>query len=191
MLQRLLAHRHLQNMVLLFFILSQHGVAVAAAKADSAAKAPLKRSSPPSNRTLVLYSIEDSGDDQTLPNLHYFISTAVSSPAHPPGDIQYAFLAPASAAGGDVQLLPQLPEQQLLHQQQPAAAAAVSAKYVHDAKACQHGWGPFGWYLMQVEPRAVDTFDYFVFISSTMAGPFLPRYAQVRISLMRPSICTI
>ncbi|KAI8467637.1 MAG: hypothetical protein J3K34DRAFT_480939 [Monoraphidium minutum] len=138
-------------------------------------------------RTLVLYHLHAPGDAAALENLHHFVAAAVASAAPPPGAVRYAVLLPAgggsgpggaegSGGGGGAAAawdLPALP---------PAAGAA----YVEGAPACAHGWGAFGWYLREAAPGAAAGHDAFVFVSSAVAGPFLPKYALSRVHWLTP-----
>jgi hypothetical protein len=147
-------------------------------------------------KTLVLYSVASLSDATALENLRHFVSTAV--PAAAPGPVHYAFLLPpgasaaAAAAGADVDA-GTAADAGAEGDDRPVRTAAAAtaahalpplpggadARYVAGAPACAHGWGAFGWYLQEGDPGAAAAYDALVFLSSSMAGPFLPRYVQV------------
>ena len=52
-----------------------------------------------------------------------------------------------------------------------------NAKYLHHANEC-YDWGTFGWALKQ-ENVQVSDYKYFIFLNSSVRGPFLPPYLQV------------
>ena len=53
-----------------------------------------------------------------------------------------------------------------------------NAKYLHHPNEC-YDWGTFGWALKQ-ENVQVSDYKYFIFLNSSVRGPFLPPYLQVR-----------
>ena len=61
--------------------------------------------------------------------------------------------------GGEI--LPELPEQ---------------AQYVQNE--C-FDWGTYGWVLKLINPLQLSTYTYFVFLNSSIRGPFLPLYWPV------------
>jgi hypothetical protein len=160
----------------------------------AAAAAPLPRqSSAPPRPTLVLYHMPNPGDDVALSNLRHFLAAAAGSgagaaagapargaplPGAGAGEVDVVVLVPPPApgnasAGGPWPRLPPLP---------PAAPGGASMRYVRlpaAAAGCAAGWGAHGWYLRRADPGAATRYAAFALASSDMAGPFLPKYAQV------------
>jgi len=141
----------------------------------------------------------------SLANLRHFIAAVleVSAPLKPAGPVDYVFLVPegslssGSAAGQDRQqsaLLPRLPEPLAPQQHSSAAGSrAVTARYVelgaqHSTVACSHGWGAAGWFLQVAEPAAIRSYNRFVFVDSSVAGPFLPKYAVHKLHWLTPFV---
>ncbi|KIZ01011.1 hypothetical protein MNEG_6952 [Monoraphidium neglectum] len=153
-------------------------------------------------KTLVLYSVASLSDTTALENLRHFVSTAV--PAAAPGPVHYVFLMPpaisaaaaagasadadtavdAGAEGGDSPARTAAAE--TAARTLPPLPSGANARYVAGAPACAHGWGAFGWYLQEGDPGAAAAYDALVFLSSSMAGPFLPRYVQGRLHWLTP-----
>ena len=53
-----------------------------------------------------------------------------------------------------------------------------NARYARHANRC-YDWGTFGWAL-QTQHVNTDNYKYFIFLNSSVRGPFLPRYLPVR-----------
>jgi hypothetical protein len=53
-----------------------------------------------------------------------------------------------------------------------------NAKYLHHPNEC-FDWGTFGWALEQEKVQVKD-YKYFIFLNSSVRGPFLPPYLRVR-----------
>ena len=53
-----------------------------------------------------------------------------------------------------------------------------NARYVHHENAC-YDWGTFGWALFKFS-SVLDAYKYFIFMNSSVRGPFLPAYWPVR-----------
>ena len=53
-----------------------------------------------------------------------------------------------------------------------------NARYVHHENAC-YDWGTFGWALFKFS-AILDAYRYFIFMNSSVRGPFLPSYWPVR-----------
>lgn len=136
---------------------------------------------PATLKTLVLYTVGQLEDPTTLQNLGHFVATALGpTPPAPGASVDVAVLLPftAAAAAGDAPGglgpslaagLPALPPPQ----------GGVTARYVFDAPPCAAGWGAAGWFLREHEPGAAERCDAVVMLMSAVAGPFLPKYAQV------------
>jgi hypothetical protein len=60
----------------------------------------------------------------------------------------------------------------------PLPDLPANAKYLHHANEC-FDWGTFGWAL-EHEKVQVRDYKYFIFLNSSVRGPFLPPYLQVR-----------
>ena len=54
-----------------------------------------------------------------------------------------------------------------------------NAKYLHHANEC-YDWGTFGWAL-EHEKVQVRDYKYFIFLNSSVRGPFLPPYLQGKV----------
>ena len=52
-----------------------------------------------------------------------------------------------------------------------------NAKYLHHSNEC-FDWGTFGWAMKQENVQVAD-YKYFIFLNSSVRGPFLPPYLQV------------
>lgn len=59
----------------------------------------------------------------------------------------------------------------------------ANARYLHHANTC-YDWGTFGW-IMETEQIDISKYKHFVFLNSSVRGPFLPPYLQVR----KPPYC--
>ena len=57
-----------------------------------------------------------------------------------------------------------------------------NAKYLHHNNEC-FDWGTFGWAIHQEDVQVAD-YKYFIFLNSSVRGPFLPPYLQVRLALL-------
>ena len=57
----------------------------------------------------------------------------------------------------------------------------TNARYVLHNNEC-YDWGTFGWALT-TQGINVDKYSYFVFMNSSVRGPFVPSYIKVRITL--------
>lgn len=57
-----------------------------------------------------------------------------------------------------------------------------NARYLSHPNKC-YDWGTFGWAL-QPEHVEVSRYQYFVFLNSSVRGPFLPHYLKVRCALV-------
>lgn len=53
-----------------------------------------------------------------------------------------------------------------------------NAKYLHHPNEC-YDWGTFGW-VFTTEGIAPSSYQYFIFVNSSVRGPFLPAYLQAR-----------
>lgn len=60
----------------------------------------------------------------------------------------------------------------------------TNARYVLHNNEC-YDWGTFGWALT-TQGINVDKYSYFVFMNSSVRGPFVPTYIKVRL----PGICS-
>ena len=54
-----------------------------------------------------------------------------------------------------------------------------NAKYLHHFNEC-FDWGTFGWAMQQENVQVAD-YKYFIFLNSSVRGPFLPPYLQERL----------
>lgn len=54
-----------------------------------------------------------------------------------------------------------------------------NAKYLHHANEC-YDWGTFGWALEHEQVQVRD-YKYFIFLNSSVRGPFLPPYLQGKV----------
>ena len=52
----------------------------------------------------------------------------------------------------------------------------ANAKYMHHPNQC-YDWGTFGWVFM-TEGIAPSSYKYFIFLNSSVRGPFLPTYLK-------------
>jgi hypothetical protein len=159
----------------------------AAAAGKGAAASATLGGSAAGNGTLVLYAVPDPWDPFQLANLRHFVAATLYPERAPPGPagggpVSYAFLLPeaagpggGAAAAAGPPALPRLPE-------------GAGARYVFGAPACAHGWAAAGWYLRRRGPEAEaadaaaaaapGAHAAYVLLSASMAGPFLPRYAE-------------
>ena len=53
-----------------------------------------------------------------------------------------------------------------------------NARYAFHSNNC-FDWGTFGW-AMQTQSLELSRYDYFIFLNSSVRGPFLPAYLRVR-----------
>ena len=66
--------------------------------------------------------------------------------------------------------LPELPEQ---------------AQYLSHKNEC-FDWGTYGWVLQMLIPAQLAAYKHFVFLNSSIRGPFVPAYWPVRLPLPLP-----
>lgn len=52
-----------------------------------------------------------------------------------------------------------------------------NCQYLHHPNEC-YDWGTFGWVIQERDIK-VEAYQYFVFLNSSVRGPFLPAYLQV------------
>lgn len=101
--------------------------------------------------TLVVYVFSDT-DPEYIRNLRYFVSNGIWDE----DGCQYIIVIQQSKTLPAYEL-PELP---------------ANARYMQHANEC-YDWGTFGWVLDQVG-SAADEYTYFVFLNSSVRGPFLP-----------------
>lgn len=53
-----------------------------------------------------------------------------------------------------------------------------NARYLHHPNEC-YDWGTFGW-VLQTQDIDMKAYKHFIFLNSSVRGPFLPPYLQVR-----------
>ena len=60
----------------------------------------------------------------------------------------------------------------------PLPQLPSNARYVHHTNAC-YDWGTIGWLMStgRIEPAK---YRYFIFLNSSVRGPFLPAYTKAR-----------
>lgn len=56
----------------------------------------------------------------------------------------------------------------------------ANARYVHHANEC-YDWGTFGWAIL-TQSLDLSRYKYFIFMNSSVRGPFFPSYLRVRLS---------
>lgn len=54
------------------------------------------------------------------------------------------------------------------------------AAYVRHPNEC-YDWGSYGWLLLRTGLVAIQQYQYFFFVNSSVRGPFLPAYARVSV----------
>lgn len=102
------------------------------------------------NRTLVVY-VYSHHDNSTLPNLHYFVKEISKT------GVFYIIIQ-----GTVTYSMPTLPS---------------NAHYIYHDNSC-YDWGTLGWFLLHSGHILLDDYTYFVFINSSVRGPFLPAYIK-------------
>ena len=112
-------------------------------------------------------------DNSSLSNLQYFVRNGIKS-RH--GRTQ-AFFFIILQGVENISSLPTLPRE---------------AKYIPHQNIC-YDWGTLGWFLFQSGLIDQNQFDYFVFINSSVRGPFLPSYVKqswldIMLSLISPVV---
>ena len=100
--------------------------------------------------TLVVY-VYSHYDNSTLPNLQYFVR-----------EISSAGIFYIIVQGRVTYPLPVLPH---------------NAKYIYHENAC-YDWGTLGWFLLHSGFISLDDYTYFIFINSSVRGPYIPAYAN-------------
>jgi hypothetical protein len=106
--------------------------------------------------TLVMY-IYSASDPMSTSNLQHFVKYGMQ--AHSKRQLEFVVLV--NLFGGvDRTKLPTLPSH---------------AKYVFHGSSCNHH-GSIGWYLLHSGEVDLDKFYFYVFIDSSMRGPFVPQY---------------
>lgn len=55
----------------------------------------------------------------------------------------------------------------------------LNARYVHHANEC-FDWGSFGW-VFQSQRIEVAEYRHFIFLNSSVRGPFMPAYVKVSV----------
>lgn len=103
-----------------------------------------------SRQILVIYSFTDM-DEESIGNLHFFISEAIR------GDQRAEYVI---VVNGRVDGLPKLPK---------------NSRYIQTSEGCFSDWASYGLGLRQ---SSLDRYRTFVFVSSTARGPFMPPYAK-------------
>lgn len=106
-------------------------------------------------RILVIYIFSNT-DPEYLENLRFFIKFGMQ----PDDGCDYLIVV----QGNEGDNLPQLP------------TLPANARYLNHPNRC-YDWGTIGWVLSskQVDPAA---YRYFIFMNSSVRGPFIPPYAQ-------------
>ena len=106
--------------------------------------------------TLVMYAFSDTDAEYTQ-NLRYFVAEA----SRQGDDSDYLFIINTDAPDRPGNL---------------PSLLALNARYVFHRNEC-YDWGSFGWAMSQ---SLVDTkrYRYFVFMNSSVRGPFMPAYVK-------------
>eukprot|EP00892_Ulva_mutabilis_P010141 jgi/Ulvmu1/749/UM010_0123.1 len=131
-----------------------------AAEGVHAAKAHSSGSTHSSGRTLVLYAFSNT-DPEYYPNLVFFVKHGVPG-CHACEFIIIVNEGPTSPAVA----LPELPRDAV-------------ARYVRHSNEC-YDWGTFGW-VLKTQAINTDAYQHFIFLNSSVRGPFLPTYLQGRV----------
>lgn len=105
-------------------------------------------------KTLVMY-IFANADPQYLTNLRYFVEHGVVESE----EVDYIIVVQDSSSKEDIQL-PDLPG---------------NAQYISHKNEC-YDWGTFGWLLLQSGEVNYAMYKYYVFLNSSVKGPFMPAY---------------
>ncbi|GBF95824.1 hypothetical protein Rsub_08260 [Raphidocelis subcapitata] len=178
----------------------------AAAALAASCRAADAAAAPAPAATLVLYSVnlpagggpQDPATAIPLQNLRHFIAAALAPPPPPPplpGPVDYVFLLPpaaataAAAAAGAPDPKPNPPPQLLPQLPRLPPHLGVTARYVNLSSAhrsCRHGWAAHGEFLRAAGPGAPWRYGAVVLLDSSMAGPFLPKYAARRMHWLSP-----
>ena len=157
-------------------------------------------------RTLVVYVFSGS-DPEYADNLRFFIGEAVKVRAAAAAGRRLAALdvqllcrcacsrclqlivpstAPPAQEGDGCDYVIVLQQSEKLSMPAPLPVLPPNARYLRHANEC-FDIGTVGWVLhSQLGPRGTKTYKYFVWLNSSVRGPFLPAYLRGRLHWTEP-----